>query len=96
MPMLSILAVHDCDSLKTFKALNGLEHLQEVAIYNMPEIVDNIKLQDEKLFSKIKCLTTPRMVTDRGGFPGRFVRMLDRPDHVLRVAMASESRCSDM
>lgn len=96
MPMLSILAVHDCDSLKTFKALNGLEHLQEVAIYNMPEIVDNIKLQDEKLFSKIKCLTTPRMVTDRGGFPGHFVRMLDRPDHVLRVAMASESRCSDM
>ncbi|KXG24140.1 disease resistance protein RPM1 isoform X2 [Sorghum bicolor] len=96
MPMLSIISMYDCDSLKAFKALNGLEHLQEVAIYNMPEIVDNIKLQDEKLFSKIKCLTIPTIVTDRGGFPGRFVRMLDQLDHVVRVTVASESRCSDM
>ncbi|RCV12749.1 hypothetical protein SETIT_2G294100v2 [Setaria italica] len=66
MPMLSILAMYDCDSLRTLKALNGLEHIQEVAVYNMPEIVDNIKLEDEKLFGKIKRLTTPTM----GAGPG--------------------------
>jgi disease resistance protein RPM1 len=100
MPMLSILAMYDCDSLKTFKNLNSLEHLQEVAIYNTPpEIVDNIKLEDEKLFSKIKLLTNPMMTADRD-FPGHVVRMrikmLDEPAHDLRVAVASEPHCSDM
>ncbi|OEL38891.1 putative disease resistance RPP8-like protein 4 [Dichanthelium oligosanthes] len=95
MPMLSILAMYDCDNLKTLKALNGLEHLQEVAVYNMPEIVDNIKLEDEKLFNKIKCLTNPRMLTDRGDFPGHFTRMARIP-HEQRMAMASESCFSGM
>jgi hypothetical protein len=89
MPMLSILAMYDCDSLKTLKTLNGLEHLQEVAVYNMPEIVDNIKVEDEKLFDKIKCLTTPTVVTDRGVVPGHLVRRARIP-HELCDAMASE------
>ncbi|KAF8700903.1 hypothetical protein HU200_033954 [Digitaria exilis] len=71
MPMLSILGMYDCESLKTLKALNDLEHLQEVAVYKMPEIIDNIKLEDEKLFRKIKNLTTPMITTDRV-FPGYF------------------------
>ncbi|KAJ1278168.1 hypothetical protein BS78_04G058300 [Paspalum vaginatum] len=89
MPMLSTLAMYDCDSLKTLKALNGLQHLQEVAVYNMPEIVDNIKLEDEKLFSKIKRLTTSTMKTDRGFVSGHFVlKML--PEAQQYTAVASE------
>ncbi|KAK8460268.1 hypothetical protein SEVIR_2G305200v4 [Setaria viridis] len=95
MPMLSILAMYDCDSLRTLKALNGLEHIQEVAVYNMPEIVDNIKLEDEKLFGKIKRLTTPTMVTDRGVVPGHLVRRARIP-HEQRDAVASESCFSVM
>lgn len=79
MPMLSILGMYDCESLKTLKALNDLEHLQEVAVYKMPEIIDNIKLEDEKLFRKIKNLTTPMITTDRV-FPGYFVRTAHIPD----------------
>ncbi|XP_012698874.1 disease resistance protein RPP13 isoform X1 [Setaria italica] len=95
MPMLSILAMYDCDSLRTLKALNGLEHIQEVAVYNMPEIVDNIKLEDEKLFGKIKRLTTPTMVTDRGVVPGHLVRRARIP-HEQCDAVASESCFSVM
>ena len=95
MPMLSILALYDCDSLNTLKVLNGLEPLQEVAIYNMPGIIDNIKLEDEKLFNKIKRLTTPIMVTDRGVVPGHFVRRAGIP-HEQRITVASESCFSSM
>jgi len=95
MPMLSILALYDCDSLNTLKVLNGLEPLQEVAIYNMPGIIDNIKLEDEKLFDKIKRLTTPMMVTDWGVVSGHFVRRADIL-HEQRITVASESCFSSM
>ncbi|CAN6225317.1 unnamed protein product [Urochloa humidicola] len=95
MPVLSILAMYDCDCLMTLKVLNGMEHLQEVAVYNMPEIVGNIKLEDEKLFNKIKRLTTPTMATDRGVVPGHFVRRARIP-HEQRIAVASESCYSGM
>ncbi|KAL6876325.1 hypothetical protein ACP4OV_012897 [Aristida adscensionis] len=70
MPMLSILAMYDCDKLKILDSLNGLEHLQEVVVYNMQELVDTIKRVDDELYGKIKLLTTHTRDTDRdlGGF----------------------------
>ncbi|WVZ77660.1 hypothetical protein U9M48_025502 [Paspalum notatum var. saurae] len=94
MPMLSILAMYDCDSLRTLKALNGLQHLQEVAVYNMPEVIRNIELEDEKLFSKIKRLTTPTMKIDRRFVSGHLVRKMLPAERY--TAVASESSCSGM
>uniref|UniRef100_A0A0A9AKM0 Disease resistance R13L4/SHOC-2-like LRR domain-containing protein n=1 Tax=Arundo donax TaxID=35708 RepID=A0A0A9AKM0_ARUDO len=93
MPMLSILAMYGCDNLKILNGLNGLEHLQEVAVYNMQEIVDTIKLMGKKFFSKIKRLTTPTVITGRGVVAGSWVRRAARKQF---IAVASESHCSDM
>lgn len=95
MPIVSILALYGCDNLRTLNGLNALEHLQELVLYNMEEIVDTIKQGDKKLFSKIKSLTTPRMVTDRVTV-GSWVRMLHRRDRKQFVAVPSESSCCDM
>ncbi|KAL6604066.1 hypothetical protein ACP70R_044427 [Stipagrostis hirtigluma subsp. patula] len=76
MPMLSVLTMYNCGKLEILNGLNGLEHLQEVAIYKMQELVDTIKLEDDKLFGKIKCLTTRTRVTDRGDVAGFWVRSL--------------------
>ncbi|GJM99646.1 hypothetical protein PR202_ga16767 [Eleusine coracana subsp. coracana] len=96
MPIVSILNIHGCDNLRILNGLNSLEHLQEVVLYNMEEIVDTIKQADMKLFCKIKCLTTPTMATDREVTVGSWVRMLDRGDHKQFVAVTSESSCCDM
>lgn len=94
MPMLSILAMYDCDSLKTLKALDDLEHLERLEVYNMPKIVENIKFGDEKLFSKIKCLTTPTVVTARGDAAGHFTRA--HKTDKLHFTVAAEPSCSGM
>uniref|UniRef100_A0A0D9WQI8 AAA+ ATPase domain-containing protein n=1 Tax=Leersia perrieri TaxID=77586 RepID=A0A0D9WQI8_9ORYZ len=91
MPMLSILAIYDCSNMKTFEGLNGLEHLQEVAVYNMQAIVDTIKREDKQLFDKVKCLTSPTKVTDRG-----WIRSLDRQGYISRVKVDPESHCGDL
>ncbi|XP_062228934.1 disease resistance protein RPM1-like isoform X2 [Phragmites australis] len=93
MPMLSILAMHGCCNLKILNGLNGLEHLQEVVIYNMEE---TLKLVDKKLFSKIKCLATPTMVTGREGGTGFLVRMAMPADDKQCIPVALESRGSDL
>ncbi|TVU10665.1 hypothetical protein EJB05_44209, partial [Eragrostis curvula] len=92
MPMLSILAMYGCDNLRILNGLTALEHLQEVVLYNMEEIVDTIKLVDKKLFDKVKCLTTPRMGTDRG-VAGTWIRKAVPKQF---VDVASESRCGGL
>ncbi|CAM0910557.1 unnamed protein product [Alopecurus aequalis] len=98
MMMLSTLAMYDCSSLKVANGLNALEHLQELAVYNMEMIVETIKHDDKKLFDKIKCLTTTRSLTkvDRGVSVGSWVRNLERPSPTLRVSSDPESPCSDL
>lgn len=63
MPMLSILAMYDCSRLEILNGLDVLEHLQEVAIYNMQMIVNTIKPVDK--IKLIKVLPTPTQVTNR-------------------------------
>ncbi|TVU10683.1 hypothetical protein EJB05_44227, partial [Eragrostis curvula] len=92
MPVLSILALYGCDNLRILNGLTALEHLQEVVLYNMEEIVDTIKLVDKKLFDKVKCLTTPTMGTDRG-VAGTWIRKAVPKQF---VDVASESRCGGL
>uniref|UniRef100_A0ACD5ZRX5 Uncharacterized protein n=1 Tax=Avena sativa TaxID=4498 RepID=A0ACD5ZRX5_AVESA len=98
MTMLSTLAMYDCSILKVVNGLNTLEHLQELAVYNMEMIVATIKHEDKKLFDKIKCLTTPMSPTkvDREVPVGSWVRNLGRPAPALRVSGAPESLSDDL
>jgi hypothetical protein len=98
MPMLSTLAIYGCSRLKVVSGLNALEHLQELAVYNMEMMVDTIKRVDKKLFEKIKCLTTTSSLTkaDRGVPVGSWVRTLEQPAPAFRASGAPESPCIDL
>ncbi|XP_037466189.1 probable disease resistance RPP8-like protein 4 isoform X1 [Triticum dicoccoides] len=95
VPMLSVLAMHDCSRLKVLTGLNDLEHLQELALYNMDVLVDTLKLADEKLCDQIKCLTTPTKV-DRGVLAGSWLRKLGIPAMTSSVGAAPELPCGDL
>jgi hypothetical protein len=58
MTLLKTIEIFGCPNMKTIKGLTNSEYLTNVVLFDMPEIVAQIKTEDKELFDKIKHVRT--------------------------------------